>query len=186
MTRSIQHPTLIALLILTAFASTAHAQQRQLPIVGTFTVVGSNSCQTNEVGYSAYPGLFALGSTHLVSNSWESSMTFHPNGHVREETRGAFSVGGNQPVGTYEAICEYTSTPSGDGGFTLDGICNGRVTAGIVMGEIDTSTGVRFRIIPGLGSIILSEAGTNVETLTTNISGTHYKICQGHGVGVRM
>ena len=44
---------------------------------------------------------------------------------------------------------------------------------------------VRFKVIPGPASILLSESGTNVETLTTNMSGIHYKICLGHGVGVR-
>ena len=112
-------------------------------------------------------------------------MTFHANGQVHEVTRGAFSVGGYQPVGTYEAVCDYTSTLNADGSLTLNGGCNGSVTAGIVMGEIDSSTGVRFKVIHGSGSILLSEAGTSVETLTTNMSGTHYRICQGHGVGVR-
>ena len=171
--------------MLTALVSSAHAQQHQPPIIGTFTVVGSNSCQSNSVGFSAYPGLFALGPVSVVSNSWVSTMRFLASGHVREESRGSFSVGGPEPVGTYEVICEYTSTPNADGSFTLDGDCNGSVTAGVVMGEIDNSTGVRFKVIPGLGSILLSESGTNVETLTTTLSGTHYKICLGHGVGVR-
>ena len=182
---SLLRATVRAAIVLAAMVSTAHAQHHQPPIIGTFTVVGSNSCQSNPVGYSAYPYLFALGPTSVVSNSWESTMHFSANGHVREETRGAFSVGGSQPVGTYEAVCEYTSTPNGDGSFTLDGECNGSVTAGVVMGEIDRSTGVRFKVILGPASILLSESGTNVETLTTNMSGIHYKICLGHGVGVR-
>ena len=185
MTWSIHHLKFIAVLMLTAFVSIAHAEeQRQLPIIGTFTVVGSNSCQATDGGYSAYPGLYASGNIFAVSNSWESTMRFFASGHVREESRGAFSVGGPQPVGTYEAICEYTSTPNGDRSFTLEGGCNARVTAGVAMGVTEASTGIRFRVIPGLGSRLLSEAGTNVETHTTSF-GSQFRICLGHGVGVR-
>ena len=185
MTWSIHHLKFIAVLMLTALVSIAHAEeQRQLPIIGTFTVVGSNSCQSNNSGYTPYPDLFAMDYTFAVSNSWESTMRFFASGHVREESRGAFSVGGPQPVGTYEAHCEYTSTPNADRSVTLDGGCTYRVTAGIVMGETGASTGIRLRVIQGLGSILLSEAGTNVESHTTS-NGPHYKICLGHGVGVR-
>ena len=44
MTWSIHHLKFIAVLMLTAFVSIAHAEeQRQLPIIGTFTVVGSKT-----------------------------------------------------------------------------------------------------------------------------------------------
>ena len=70
MTWSIHHLKFIAVLMLTAFVSIAHAEeQRQLPIIGTFTVVGSNSCQATDGGYSAYPGLYASGNIFAVSNS---------------------------------------------------------------------------------------------------------------------
>ena len=155
-------------------------------IVGDYRVAFSENCQSNNAGFSAPPNLIALGPIHTVFNSWESRMTFRRNGHVREVQTGSFSVPEalQQPVGTYEAVCEYEATPNRDGSSTLLGECNSTVVSGLAMGEHDNIKPVIKRVFsPSTDVLLLSETGADIQTQTTTIFGNFFRICQGHGVG---
>jgi hypothetical protein len=154
---------------------------------GTYKVVASDICQSNDVGFSAYPILQALGTNYQVINSWESTMRFLADGTVTEVTRGQYALPSatQQPVGTFEHVCSYTSTQNTDGSFTLIGACDGNVLSGIALNERTHISPVVWRVTPAAGMILLSQVGTQVLTLTTDPPGTHYRICQGTGIGVK-
>jgi hypothetical protein len=150
----------------------------------TYTVVGSSTCQSNDVGFN--DSLQALGPVYQVLDSWEGKMQFFPNGTVTQVTNGQYALPGNaQPAGAYTSNCQYASTANPDGSFTLNGICQGHVLSGIALGENNTASPVRWRVFPGSGTIQLSNVGVEVQTLTTDQSGTHYRICQGQGSGTK-
>src|SRR5690349_8432290 len=150
----------------------------------TYTVVGSSICQSNDAGFTDFPALHALGPVYQVLDSWEGKMQFFPNGTVTHVTNGQYALPGNpQPAGTYTSNCQYVSTANPDGSFTLDGSCQGHVLSGIALGENNIASPVRWTVFPGSGTIQLSHVGVEVQTLTTDQSGTHYRICQGHGSG---
>ena len=165
-------------------ASTTYAAKPVL--TGTYNVVGSSSCQSNDVGFTDFPILQALGTNSQVINTWESRMQFNANGTATEVNQGQYALpSATQPVGTFRSVCIYTSTPNTDRSFTLTGACDGDVLSGVALNEKNHLSPVVWRVTPGTGMILLSRVGTRVETLTTNQTGTHYRICQGQGVGVK-
>ena len=130
MTKSIHFLILWTMLALAVAIPMAHAAKPEL--TGTYKVVGSNSCEINNVGFSAYPDLFALGPVFQVINTWESKMQFLANGQVIDVSSGQYAIPGfGQPVGTFETVCQYTSTANPDGSFTLTGECNDNVLSGV-------------------------------------------------------
>ncbi len=155
-------------------------------LTGTYKVVGSSSCQSNDVGFSDYPILQALGINYQVINSWESRMQFNADGTVAEVNRGQYALpSAQQPVGTYESVCNYTSTPNTDGSFNLIGACDGHVLSGVALNETNHLATAVWKVTHAPGMILLSHVGTQVETLTTDLTGTHYRICQGTAIGVK-
>ena len=153
----------------------------------TYKVVGSSSCQSNDVGFSDYPILGALGSNIQVFTSWEATMEFDDDGTVVETNHGQYALPQvlQQPVGTFESECNYTSTRNPDGTFDLIGACDGRVLSGVARNEKDHLQPAVWKVTPAPGMILLSRVGTQVETLSTDLTGTHYRICQGTAIGVK-
>ena len=174
--------------ILLAFVAASHiARAEPRALVGTFIGVGSDVCQQNDAGFSAYPDLFQLAPSIQVFDTWESKTKFHANGQVHDVSTGQYGLPGFfQPVGTYESVCDFTSAANADGSFTLTGECNAKVLSGIAKGEQNNVKPVVWKIMPMENDVILwSGIGTEVRTLTTNQSGIHYRICQCHGIGSR-
>ena len=183
MTKSIHFLILWTMLALAVAIPMAHAAKPEL--TGTYKVVGSNSCEINNVGFSAYPDLFALGPVFQVINTWESKMQFLANGQVIDVSSGQYAIPGfGQPVGTFETVCQYTSTANPDGSVTLTGECNDKVLSGIAKGVQDNIKPAVWKVMPASNDVILlSHTGTQVETQTNNLGQIQYRICQGHAIG---
>ena len=156
-------------------------------VTGIYDVVGSSSCQSNEVGFSDYPYLYALGTNYQVILSWQSRMQFNSDGTASEVNRGQYALPSaqQQPVGTYETACTYTSRPNPDGTFRLIGACDGHVLSGVAINETNHLAPAIWKVTPAAGMILLSQTGADVETLSGDLTGTHYRICQGTAIGVK-
>ena len=176
---------LFIVIVLASIVTVAYAKKGDAP-VGVYDVVATNSCHFNPVGFSAEPFLYQLAPSSIVLATWAGTIEFLADGRVIEFSTGQYSLPGiEQPAGMFKNICQYTSTPNPDGSFTLDGYCDSDDLSGIATGVKDHNAPAIWRVTATPNTILLSSIGTRINVLTNNRQQTLYRICQGHGVGIK-
>jgi hypothetical protein len=173
----------VSIVMITVMMPVAHARAP----IGTFNIVASNSCHSNQGGFGPEPLLYELAPSGLVLATWEGTMVFLANGKVVEDSVGQYSLPGvGQPVGMYRSHCEYTSTTNNvDESITLEGDCDSDDLSGIAAGVKDHISPAIWRVTSTPNTILLSSIGTRTNVLTSSRQQTFYRICQGHGIGTK-